>query len=325
MEILRSYKAEFEKYLVANAFKGEPGELYKPANYIMLLGGKRLRPAIAMMGYELYEDNMAPVMPVALAVETFHNFSLVHDDIMDEALVRRGKPSVHFAYGVNTAILSGDVMLVLAYDMLTQVSNPAIIPDLLKIFSEFAREVCEGQQMDINFETQEKVKIEQYIKMIELKTAALFAGALQMGAIVGNAPAEDVDNLRTFGRNIGIAFQLQDDILDTFGDPEKFGKRIGGDIIQNKKTFLILKALELASPEQASRLNELMSLRPKDEQAKIEEVTQLLRDLDIPKHAEVEKESYKQVAFSALDQVNVDSYKKLNLMNLSEIIVGRNL
>jgi len=217
------------------------------------------------------------------------------------------------------------VMLVLAYDMLTQVSNPTIIPDLLKIFSEFAREVCEGQQMDINFETQDNVKIEQYIKMIELKTAALFAGALQMGAIVGNAPAEDVDNLRTFGRNIGIAFQLQDDILDTFGDPEKFGKRIGGDIIQNKKTFLILKALELAAPEQASRLNELMSLRPKDEQAKIEEVTQLLRDLDIPKYAEAEKESYKQVAFSALDQVNVDSYKKLNLMNLSEIIVGRNL
>lgn len=325
MEILQSYKAEFEKYLVANAFKGEPRELYKPANYIMLLGGKRLRPAIAMMGYELYEDNMAPVMPVALAVETFHNFSLVHDDIMDEALVRRGKPSVHSAYGVNTAILSGDVMLVLAYDMLTQVSNPTIIPDLLKVFSEFAREVCEGQQMDINFETQDNVKIEQYIKMIELKTAALFAGALQMGAIVGNAPAEDVDNLRTFGRNIGIAFQLQDDILDTFGDPEKFGKRIGGDIIQNKKTFLILKALELAAPEQASRLNELMSLRPKDEQAKIEEVTQLLRDLDIPKYAEAEKESYKQVAFSALDQVNVDSYKKLNLMNLSEIIVGRNL
>ncbi|MEL7122021.1 MAG: polyprenyl synthetase family protein [Bacteroidota bacterium] len=324
MQVLQKYQQLFDTYLQANPFNGHPNELYEPANYIMQLGGKRLRPGIAMMGYELYDSNVERVLPVAMAVEVFHNFSLVHDDIMDEALMRRGKPSVHAKFGENTAILSGDVMLVLAYEVLTKIDKPNLIPQLVKVFNRQAIEVCEGQQLDMNFETREDVSIEEYIHMISQKTAALIGGSLELGAIVGGASDDDLKNLQLFGRNIGIAFQLQDDYLDTFGDPKKFGKKIGGDIAQNKKTFLILKALEVASENQKDQLAKYMQ---KDSQLadaeKITLVTQLLEEIDIPRYALDEKEKYRDLAFGYLDQVNVADEKKQPIIELSELIIGR--
>ncbi len=323
MIALKNYQTLFESYLEEHPFEGQPEELYEPVNYIMNLGGKRLRPAMAMMAYELFRDDVSTVLPVAMAVEVFHNFSLVHDDIMDEAALRRGQPTVHTKFGPNSAILSGDVMLVLAYQMLTRLSDPNLIPPLVKVFNRAAIEVCEGQQMDMNFENRQDVRIDEYIKMISLKTAALLAASLEMGASAALASEEDRQQIYQFGHHIGIAFQLQDDILDTFGDPKLFGKKIGGDIVQNKKTFLILKALEIGNPKQVDRLKLLLSTTPEDEQAKIDEVTELLQQLNIPQLAETEKDKYKQMAFHALDNIKVEDHKKNALKELAEMVVER--
>ncbi len=325
MQILKKYKTRFEEYLQNNPFTGTPSELYEPVQYIMHLGGKRLRPAMAMMGYELFKEDIEKALPVAMAVEVFHNFSLVHDDIMDEALVRRGKPTVHKQYGDNAAILSGDVMLVLASQMITNLGDTDLIPPLIRIFNRAAIEVCEGQQMDMNFEQREDVTIPEYITMIGLKTAALLAASLEMGAVTAGADQADVQCVYDFGFQIGIAFQLQDDILDTFGDPEVFGKKIGGDIVQNKKTFLILKALEVADSKQRQRLEELMNTPTEDEKEKIEEVTNLLKSLDIPAFAEAEKNKYKKLAFDSLNKVNGSNSGKAVLKELAELIVGRDI
>ncbi len=323
MIALKNYQTLFEAYLEEYPFQGQPMELYAPVDYIMKLGGKRLRPAMAMMAYELFRDDVSTVLPVAMAVEVFHNFSLVHDDIMDKADLRRGQPTVHIKFGPNSAILSGDVMLVLAYQILTRLSDPALISSLVRVFNRAAIEVCEGQQMDMNFENRLDVSIEEYIKMISLKTAALLAASLEMGAAAALASEEDQYQIRQFGHYIGISFQLQDDILDTFGDPQLFGKKIGGDIVQNKKTFLILKALEIASPEQSARLQHLMSSNPKNEQAKIDEVTRLLQQLDILSLAETEKDKYKLMAFDALNLIKVEDHRKNPLRELAEMVVGR--
>jgi geranylgeranyl diphosphate synthase type II len=325
MLILKKYKTLFEDYLHQNPFTGVPSELYDPVQYIMHLGGKRLRPAMAMMGYELFREDLEKALPVAMAVEVFHNFSLVHDDIMDEAAVRRGKPTVHKQFGDNAAILSGDVMLVLAGQMITDLEETALIAPLMRIFNRAAIEVCEGQQMDMNFETRQDVSIPEYIKMIGLKTAALLAASLEMGTVTAGASKEDVQNVYDFGYQIGIAFQLQDDILDTFGDPEVFGKKIGGDIVQNKKTFLILKAMEVAGEEQKERLEELMNTSTQNEKEKIEEVTGLLKSLNIPALAEAEKNKYKKLAFDSLDKVNGSDSGKVVLKELAELIVGREI
>lgn len=325
MQILKKYKTLFEDYLHQNPFNGSPSELYEPVQYIMQLGGKRLRPAMAMMGYELFEEDINKALPLAMAVEVFHNFSLVHDDIMDEAEVRRGKPTVHKKYGDNAAILSGDVMLVLASQIITDLENPALVAPLVRIFNRAAIEVCEGQQMDMNFEQRQDVSIPEYIKMIGLKTAALLAASLEMGAVAAGAAPEDVKGVYDFGYLIGIAFQLQDDILDTFGDPELFGKKIGGDIVQNKKTFLILKALEVADENKNKRLSELMNTPTHDEKEKIQEVTALLEALDIPSLAEAEKNKYKKLAFDALNKVPVRESAKQTLVDLAELIVGRKI
>jgi geranylgeranyl diphosphate synthase type II len=326
MLILKKYKTLFEDYLHQNPFhRNVPSELYDPVQYIMHLGGKRLRPAMAMMGYELFREDLEKALPVAMAVEVFHNFSLVHDDIMDEAAVRRGKPTVHKQFGDNAAILSGDVMLVLAGQMITDLEETALIAPLMRIFNRAAIEVCEGQQMDMNFETRQDVSIPEYIKMIGLKTAALLAASLEMGTVTAGASKEDVQNVYDFGYQIGIAFQLQDDILDTFGDPEVFGKKIGGDIVQNKKTFLILKAMEVAGEEQKERLEELMNTSTQNEKEKIEEVTALLKSLNIPALAEAEKNKYKKLAFDSLDKVNGSDSGKVVLKELAELIVGREI
>ena len=232
-------------------FPGYPAKLYEPISYILSLGGKRMRPALLLMACELFGGDVNKAISPALAIEVFHNFTLMHDDIMDNAPLRRGKTTVHERWNKNVAILSGDVMLIEGYKLMMQVEDRLLRP-ILDIFNTTAVGVCEGQQLDMEFETRDVVDINEYINMIRLKTAVVLGGALKIGALIGGAPAKDADLLSQFGVQLGVAFQLQDDILDVYGDPEKFGKQVGGDIISNKKTFLLIKALELAKGEQAN-------------------------------------------------------------------------
>ncbi len=323
MQQVAELQSLFKTYLDENQFHQNPKGLYEPINYILSLGGKRIRPVLLLMGCNLFNDNIAQALPASFAIEIFHNFSLLHDDIMDEAPLRRGKPTVHIKYNQNTGILSGDVMLVYAYQFFLQLDDKFKIPTIIKTFNKVAIEVCEGQQYDMDFETRNDVSIEEYLKMIELKTSVLIAGGLKIGAIIGGSSEEDANHLYEFGRNIGIAFQLQDDILDTFGDPEKFGKKVGGDIVQNKKTFLVLKALELGSDEQCAKLSSLMNTDSEDEKAKIEAVKSIFNELQIREAAEQLMDSYLVAAFDHLSAVNVDEVKKEVLIKLSNELMGR--
>lgn len=313
----------YEDYLIAHRFEQQPAGLYGPVNYIMELGGKRLRPVLTLMSYELFRADVEKALPVAHAVELFHNFSLVHDDIMDQAPLRRGKRTVHEQYNISSAILSGDVMLIFVYEYLLKMSDSGRLPQLMKVFNRVAIEVCEGQQYDMDFEDREQVSIEEYMDMIARKTAALISGSLELGALAAGAPQEDVKHLAAFGRHIGLAFQLQDDILDTFGDPEKFGKKIGGDIIQNKKTYLILKALEIADPDTHRELLRYMITTAKEEHLKVEAVTAILRSLGIPELAEAEKRRHQQMAFDHFHAVQKPEEKKASLWGLTEKLIGR--
>lgn len=323
MQVVQHYQQLFEAYRKNHPFNGSPERLYDPVNYIMGLGGKRLRPAMALMGYGLFQDEVQPALPLAYAVEIFHNFTLVHDDIMDAAPLRRGKPTVHALYNANTAILSGDVMLISAYEYLMQVQPGEKLPQVLSIFNRVAREVCEGQQMDMDFESRRDVTIPEYLRMIELKTAVLIAGCLAIGAAAAGALPADIDRLYQFGRWSGVAFQLQDDILDTFGNPEKVGKKIGGDIAQNKKTFLILKALEIAPEPERKRIQELMSDKVTDEATKINEVTSLLTQLGIQEKAAQEKNRFRQMAMKALGEIQCPEARKTPLRELAEALIDR--
>ena len=329
-EILMKYtipelQHEFENYLQNNHFQQAPQSLYEPVNYIMQLGGKRLRPLLALMAYQMFDETIQKALPIALAVETFHNFSLVHDDIMDEALIRRGKTSVHTKFGLNAGILSGDVMLIWVYQHLLKVGDKSKINDLVTVFNQVAIEVCEGQQYDIDFESRKDVKIEEYIKMIELKTAALMAGSLQMGAIVAGAHPEAIQQLGQFGRWIGIAFQLQDDWLDTFGEKAKVGKKIGGDIVQNKKTYLILKALELADHKTKMALQKAMSTPTVDEVAKIEWVKSVLNQYQISEKTAQLRDEYREKAFDYLDRIEANESVKSMIKKLADRLVYREL
>ena len=313
----------FEAYRSARPFNGHPEGLYAPVNYIMDLGGKRLRPAMALMGYGLFQEDASPALPLAYAVEIFHNFTLVHDDIMDEAPLRRGKPTVHAHYDTNTAILAGDVMLIAAYDKLLSLQPEFRIPEILRIFNRVAREVCEGQQMDMDFEKRADVTIPEYIRMIELKTSVLLAGCLAMGAVLAGADAEDVRRLYRFGCNAGIAFQLQDDILDAFGDPAKVGKKTGGDIARNKKTFLLLKALEISSAKEDPRLKALLDNPNLSEDKKIAEITSLFHQFEIPRLAALEKLQFRDLAMQDLTAVNAEPSRLEALQVLADTLIER--
>lgn len=299
-----------------------PNELYDPLDYIMSLGGKRMRPVLVLLGHHLYSNNHEEVLDAAIAVETFHNFSLIHDDIMDAAPIRRGKPTVHEKWNHNTAILSGDVMLVKAYEHFVNYPKE-ILPDLLKLFNKTAIEVCEGQQIDMMFEKQNNVTVEEYIRMIELKTAVLLGCSLEIGAIVAKAPAKEAKMLYEFGRLMGIAFQLQDDYLDVYANPDKFGKQVGGDIIANKKTFLWIEAHSLASKEQLIELKYWENLVVFKAEEKVNAITKIYNNLSIPQLTENKIKEYADKAFNILDKINGNTEAKSLLIKLSEDLLVR--
>ncbi|MFD2036996.1 polyprenyl synthetase family protein [Belliella marina] len=299
---------DLENHIQGFQYGDSPFELYEPISYIMSLGGKRIRPLLTLMAYALYKDDYESILTPAAAVEVFHNFTLMHDDIMDDAPLRRGKVTVHEKWNANTAILSGDVMLVKAYGMLVDIS-PEKLPEILRLFNQTAAEVCEGQQHDMNFEQVENVTEEDYIDMIRQKTAVLLGFALQFGALLADAPKEEAQKLYDFGVNIGIGFQLKDDLLDVYADQAKFGKQVGGDIIANKKTFLLIKAKELAQGELKTQLEEWIAKDGFDKQEKVKAVTTIYDQIGIKELAEAKMQEYFKKSF--------DQYHSLHVPNLS--------
>jgi len=303
-------------------FPENPKHLYEPITYIINLGGKRIRPLLVLMSTELFGKNPNDAVHAAMAIEVFHNFTLVHDDIMDNAPLRRGKATVHEKWSTNTAILSGDVMMVEANKNLAKV-NPLFLKDALDTFNATAQGVCEGQQLDMEFENRDDVTIDEYINMIRLKTAVLLGGALKLGAIIAEASEKDADLIYQFGENIGIAFQLQDDILDVYADPEKFGKQVGGDIIANKKTFLLLKAFELAERENLHSLQTWTEYEEFDVKEKVEAIKQVYDVLNIQNIAKETMDNYMNKALTLMERINVSNDAKANLLDLTKQLMAR--
>lgn len=322
MHDISQYQDFFITYLKKQSIQKEPKNLYEPIEYILGLGGKRMRPVLTLMAAEVFDTSYEIALPAAMAVEVFHNFSLVHDDIMDDAPLRRGEVTVHEKWNINTGILSGDAMLILAYQYFEQY-EPEVFRNLAKLFSKTALEVCEGQQWDVDFEEKNDVTILQYLKMIEYKTAVLVAAAMKMGAIVAKTSEKEGDLIYDFGLNLGLAFQLQDDYLDAFGDPETFGKQVGGDIIENKKTYLYLKALEFSSPEKAAELQKLFSLQLDDNSAKIETAKTIFNESGASKATQEAIEMYTFKAFETLEKMDINFEKKDILRTFGENLMGR--
>jgi geranylgeranyl diphosphate synthase type II len=308
-----------EKAIPEIEYPSHPSNLYEPITYIMNLGGKRLRPALVLIATDLFGGDVLQAMPAALAIETFHNFTLIHDDIMDNAPLRRGKMTVHEKWGTNNAILSGDVMMVEANKQLAQVDS-SVLKAVLNTFNATAQGVCEGQQLDMEFETREDVSIVEYIDMIRLKTAVLVGGAMKLGAIVANAPALHADLIYDFGENLGIAFQLQDDILDVYGDPEKFGKQVGGDIISNKKTFLLLSLKQLLNDADQERFS---AQHYNETQVKVKNITGMYNEYEIKELATEEMQRYLNKAFDALNKIDVPEERKRELIGLANELMNR--
>ncbi|PJC62736.1 MAG: isoprenyl synthetase [Flavobacteriales bacterium CG_4_9_14_0_2_um_filter_32_27] len=291
-------------------FNKEPQQLYQPLNYTLGLGGKRIRPALLLLANDLFGGKQALAIDAAIAIEIFHNFTLIHDDIMDNAPIRRGHPTVFKKWNVNTAILSGDVMLVESYKLISTCES-VVLPEVLKTFNKMAAEVCEGQQYDMNFETQQNITIDDYLKMIELKTAVLLGASLRIGALIAKASVTDVNHIYAFGQNIGIAFQLMDDLLDVYGNPEKFGKQVGGDIISNKKTYLLLKAKELAKNELKKELEFCLSSKTLSPENKVNRVKAIYSQLKIKELTMNEMNHFYNTAIAHLDSIEVPNEKKL--------------
>lgn len=319
MHSFKDLVTEFGNYFAVRHFPEQPASLYDPNEYFLSWGGKRIRPVMCLMGNELFDDIHADTWQLATAIELFHNFTLIHDDIMDAAPLRRGMETVHLKYGESTALLAGDVMLIRAYDYLNKI-NPQYLHRILHLFNTTAREVCEGQQIDMDFEKMETVSLDAYIRMISLKTSVLLAASLEMGAILGGASEGNCRHIYDFGKNLGIAFQVQDDYLDAFGDPEKFGKDVGGDIRQNKKTFLLLHALEVASPAQKNELENLMQQNPPD---KVIKVLNIFRECNVDAWARELKDKYLQTALSHLEAIAVRSVRKEPLEELANFLIQR--
>jgi geranylgeranyl diphosphate synthase type II len=319
MQNFEALSNQFIQRFNTTHFPKEPATLYDPAHYFLQLGGKRVRPVMVLMGTELFNDVTSDAWNVATAVELFHNFTLIHDDIMDKAPLRRGMQTVHEKFGESTALLAGDVMLVVAYDYLNKIS-PLYLQRIIALFNQTAREVCEGQQLDMDFEKKDNVNFSDYEQMISLKTSVLLAASLKMGAILGGALDRNQNLLYEFGRKLGLAFQVQDDYLDAFGDAVKFGKQVGGDVKANKKTFLLIHALETASPSQKESLQRLLKT---DEPSKVDEVLKIFKDCGVDAWAEELKEKYLAEALMHLEDVAVLSVRKEPLKELANFLINR--
>ena len=324
--VLTDFRSRFVAELTAEVSEDrQPRGLYQPIEYILGIGGKRVRPLLALLAARICGDDERLVagMPVALAVETFHNFTLLHDDIMDASPLRRGQPTVHERWDVNTAILSGDLMLIQAYGHLCRVPHTDRVARLLCTFNRVATGVCEGQQFDVDFELRDDVSIDDYLHMIELKTAVLLGGALELGALAAGASVEDANHLYAFGRLTGLAFQLHDDLLDTFGDGQRTGKLTGNDIIRNKKTFLYLKTLEGLRREEREELLGWFRQSPQDPTLKVARVTELMQQGDIPRLVGELRDKFQSEAYTHLEQVGGNPEFKNVLRELTEELLQR--
>lgn len=322
MQQIGHYQQVISDYFNTLQVVKDPVNLYEPVKYILSLGGKRMRPVLTLMSAEIFNADCREALPAAVAVEIFHNFSLVHDDIMDDAPLRRGNETVHEKWNINTGILSGDAMLIMAYRYFEEY-EPETFRSLAKLFSKTALEVCEGQQWDVDFEERNDVTIPEYLKMIEYKTAVLVAAAMKMGGIVAKTSAENCDLIYDFGLNLGIAFQLQDDYLDAFGDPATFGKQVGGDIIENKKTYLYLKALQKADDISREQLKELFYMQPEDSAEKIELVKNIFTISGADAETRKAIEEYTHKAFDTLTQLDIEENKKAMLRAFGENLMQR--
>ena len=322
MHKLNEIQILIEEALGRAGFIKEPHELYEPVEYAMSQGGKRMRPALVLISCEMFGGDIEKALYPALGIEIFHNFTLLHDDIMDDAPIRRGQPTVYRKWDANTAILSGDVMMVLANKYISQ-AEPAVLKDVIDIFNRAAAEVCEGQQYDMNFEKASNVSISDYLKMIRLKTAVLLAASLEIGATIAGADTENVKKIYSFGENTGMAFQLQDDLLDVFGKEKKFGKQTGGDIVTNKKTFLYLKAMELADAYDLNVLKNYFSANDFDNEIKINTVKDIYIKLKIKEHTEREISRYYSLASDNIESINVPEARKYELRGLAKKLLRR--
>ena len=309
----------FDEKFTVRHFPQYPESLYDASQYILTLRGKRIRPVMCLMGNELFDKINADAWHIANAIELFHNFTLIHDDIMDNAPLRRGMQTVHTKYSGPTALLSGDVMLVAGYEYINKISKD-YLHRVLTIFNATAKHVCEGQQLDMDFEKKEKVSFEDYVQMIGLKTSVLLAASLQLGGMLGGAGLGNQQHLYEFGKNLGIAFQVQDDYLDAFGDPEKFGKKKGGDILANKKTFLYVQALHAGSVEQVKELN---NLRQENDDHKIDRVLNIYKSCKVDEWAKELKQKYMSLALEHLDEIAVLSVRKKPLQELAHYLLER--
>ena len=324
MNSILNYKEITSKYISLLKIEKTPNELYDPIRYILSLGGKQLRPVLTLFSAEIFGTDYNKALHAATAIELFHNFSLIHDDIMDDAPLRRGNKTVHEKWNINTAILSGDAMLILAYQYFENY-EPKIFKELAQLFSKTALEVCEGQQMDINFETRNNVSVSEYIKMIEYKTAVLVGAALKMGAIVAESTEDNKNAIYNFGLNLGIAFQLQDDYLDAFGDSASFGKQIGGDILENKKTYLYLLALEKANKEDKEELYNWFSTTENNGQEKIDRVKSIFEKTEATSATQNQIEIYTNNALEILDNLDINTKHKNELRTFALDLMNRSV
>jgi geranylgeranyl diphosphate synthase, type II len=314
-ELSAAFATRFEN----RHFPAHPSSLYDPADYFLTLGGKRIRPVLCLMGNELFGPIEEDAWPLATAIELFHNFTLIHDDIMDRAPLRRGMPTVHDKYGSSTAILAGDVMMVVGYEYVSKIGSPHL-RRILQLYNQTAIYVCEGQQLDMDFETRDQVTMDEYLHMISLKTSVLLAASLQIGSILGGAGGGNQDKIYQFGKNLGLAFQIQDDYLDCYGDATKIGKKVGGDILANKKTFLLIKTLEMATEAQRRRIRDLEKAAPDD---KIAGMLQLFHECGVDAWTQELKEKYRLAAYQSLEDIAVLTRRKEPLRQLADYLLQR--
>lgn len=322
MKTAEELLVQVNAFLDALPYNRTPKSLYEPIRYVLSMGGKRIRPVLMLLGYNLYKEDTDKILINAIALETYHNYTLLHDDLMDQADLRRGHETVHKKWDANTAILSGDSMLVLAYERMAQCDSRHLA-DVLRLFTTTALEIGEGQQYDMEFETRDDVREEEYIEMIRLKTSVLLACALKIGAILSDAPAEDADNLYKFGEQIGLAFQLQDDYLDVYGDSKVFGKKIGGDITSNKKTFMLINAFSHANEAQRQELEKWVNAKSFDREEKIAAVTRLYNEIGIDKMAQAKIAYYFEQSKKYLDAVQVPAERKEELLKYAQRMMKR--